>query len=1214
MDPISSAHNEPRLMITKIACENFKSYAGTQELGPFHKCFSSIVGPNGSGKSNVIDAMLFVFGYRAQKIRSKKVSVLIHNSEHHQDVQSCSVTVYFQKIIDLPGDDFQVVPDSAFYVSRTAFKDSSSHYQLNGQKVSFKELATLLRECGIDLDHNRFLILQGEVEQIAMMKPKAQTEHDEGMLEFLEDIIGTSRFKEPIEELSKKVEALNETRAEKLNRLKVVEKEKSDLEGAKVEAEEYLSLKKEVGRKQAFLYQRYVHECSQNQEKAMAKKDELEQQVKGMEKSLTEQQGVRSDKSKEHQRDQRAYEELCEEDDRCKEGIASCEQRDIKARQDLKNAQSNIKKISKGLEKEREQLSGLLEEPDKLKKQIGELEKKMKILEARKVEEEQRLAEVLEGLKTATKDLQEEKEALEPKLIELSQKTNEARSELDVACAELDIYKQKFLAIGRQLSEAKETLVTNEKATAGKTSELAAIEKELPKRAQQLVKVQEELKPLAEAEARLRQQLMAVRVQVEDTRSSLQANRSRGNVLDALMQQKNTGAIPGIYGRLGDLGAIDEKYDVAISTACGPLDYIVVDNMDTAVHCVEFLKVNDIGSTTFIGLDKMEIWRKQATTKISTPENVPRLVDLVRPKDAKFLTAFYFGLKDTLVADNLDQATRIGLQGQTRYRVVTETGQLIDISGTMSGGGGRLQRGRMSSKLHDDVTPQQLVALEKALEAEEKAVEECTGKRSELQERERRLRVELAEMEKQKKKCGRDLELLHEQKTCVQKRMKDLEAQNSASQADPVHLAKLEKQVQQFEKVHKKAAEAMDEVQKQVQSLQDQIMEVGGSRMQQQQAQLDKVVKEIDGSNAAITKAKVAIKTAERNTNKCKDKIASLEKDLENLEAKIEETKGGLTNLEEEARGVVAKQQGIHASMRDLEQRLESRKVELQELDKHENDTEGKLIDFKHSLETYNAKVKENLHKIKHFQNEIKKLGEGKEEVPQLREQELEALDKNAVEYEITTLETQLQQMTPNMAAIEEYKRKEELYQSRLKDLDGITAERDDARKQFEDMRKQRLDLFMAGFSVITSKLKEMYQMITLGGDAELELVDSLDPFSEGIVFSVRPPKKSWKNISNLSGGEKTLSSLALVFALHHYKPSPLYVMDEIDAALDFKNVSIVANYIKERTKNAQFIIISLRNNMFELADRLVGIFKTDNCTKSVTINPTLLSMAVPES
>lgn len=182
-----------------------------------------------------------------------------------------------------------------------------------------------------------------------------------------------------------------------------------------------------------------------------------------------------------------------------------------------------------------------------------------------------------------------------------------------------------------------------------------------------------------------------------------------------------------------------------------------------------------------------------------------------------------------------------------------------------------------------------------------------------------------------------------------------------------------------------------------------------------------------------------------------------------------------------------------------------------------------------------------------------------------------------------------------------------------MSELDAVTDERNNARIKHEVLRRLRLEMFMNGFGQITLKLKEMYQMITLGGDAELELVDSLDPFSEGIVFSVRPPKKSWKNISNLSGGEKTLSSLALVFALHHFKPTPLYVMDEIDAALDFKNVSIVANYIKERTRNAQFIIISLRNNMFELADRLVGIYKTSNCTKSVSIDPRAYGTGIQE-
>ncbi len=149
--------------------------------------------------------------------------------------------------------------------------------------------------------------------------------------------------------------------------------------------------------------------------------------------------------------------------------------------------------------------------------------------------------------------------------------------------------------------------------------------------------------------------------------------------------------------------------------------------------------------------------------------------------------------------------------------------------------------------------------------------------------------------------------------------------------------------------------------------------------------------------------------------------------------------------------------------------------------------------------------------------------------------------------------------------------------------------------------------MFREGFGVINSKLKEVYQHLTRGGDAQLELIDALDPFSDGVNFSVRPPKKSWKEVNKLSGGEKTLSSLSLIFALHYYKPTPLYFMDEIDAALDFKNVSIVADYIKKRTKDAQFIIISLRNNMFDLANKLIGVYKTSDKTKVVNLEPAKL-------
>jgi structural maintenance of chromosome 4 len=200
----TSEGRETRLMITKMVLENFKSYAGVQEIGPFHKRFSSIVGPNGSGKSNVIDALLFVFGKRAKQLRLNKVSELIHKSSGFPNLEYARVSVHFQLIYDdeSSDDDYEVMPDSEFIVSRTAFQNNQSKYTLDGKTSSHTDVGQFLRKHGIDLDNNRFLILQGEVEQIAMMKPKAQSEHEDGLLEYLEDIIGSNQFVDQIKEVS----------------------------------------------------------------------------------------------------------------------------------------------------------------------------------------------------------------------------------------------------------------------------------------------------------------------------------------------------------------------------------------------------------------------------------------------------------------------------------------------------------------------------------------------------------------------------------------------------------------------------------------------------------------------------------------------------------------------------------------------------------------------------------------------------------------------------------------------------------------------------------------------------------------------------------------------------------------------------------------------------------------------------------------------------
>jgi len=221
---------------------------------------------------------------------------------------------------------------------------------------------------------------------------------------------------------------------------------------------------------------------------------------------------------------------------------------------------------------------------------------------------------------------------------------------------------------------------------------------------------------------------------------------------------------------------------------------------------------------------------------------------------------------------------------------------------------------------------------------------------------------------------------------------------------------------------------------------------------------------------------------------------------------------------------------------------------------------------MRNKLEEHTKVLGENRKRLLYWQDKLGKLAlqdveDLGEELPQqdlitYSKDELQDFDKNALKGEIAVLEERTQNSNVELGVLAEYRRRVEELTARSRDLAEAIGSRDTAKKRCEELRRLRLEGFMEGFSTISLRLKEMYQMITMGGNAELELVDSLDPFSEGILFSVMPPKKSWKNISNLSGGEKTLSSLALVFALHHYKPTPLYVMDEIDAALDFRNVS----------------------------------------------------------
>ncbi|KAG5540030.1 hypothetical protein RHGRI_020310 [Rhododendron griersonianum] len=1153
----------PRLFIREMVLRNFKSYAGEQRVGPFHKSFSAVVGPNGSGKSNVIDAMLFVFGKRAKQMRLNKVSELIHNSTNHQNLDSAGVSVHFQEIIDLDEGTYEALPGSDFVITRIAFRDNSSKYYINDRPSNFTEVTNKLKGKGVDLDNNRFLILQGEVEQISLMKPKAQGPHDEGFLEYLEDIIGTNKYVEKIDGSYKELEALNEKRSGVVQMVKLAEKERDSLERVKNEAEAYMLKKLSLLKWQEKATKLGSEYTSAQMVGKQEKVSILDEYLK------TKREEIR----------------------KCNKELKEREAFHMKLMAKVEDS-SKIDDITKDCADSTNMIPQLEEDIPKLQNLLSEQEKVLEeIKENSKVE--------IEMFRDELANVRAELEPWRDQLIE-------HKGKLEVACTESRLLNEKHRA-GFAAYECAQKKMNNIQSTIGtKTLGITSIQNELEKirvDALEACKMEEDCLKEQEALIPLEQ---AARLKVSELSSLMESEKSQGSVLKAILQAKETNELKGICGRMGDLGAIDEKYDVAISTACPGLDYIVVETTSAAQACVEFLRRRNLGVATFMILEKQVGHLPRLKDKVSPPEGVPRLYDLIKVRDERMKLAFFAALGNTVVAQDIDQATRIAYGGNKEFRrVVTLDGSLFERSGTMSGGGSKPRGGKMGTAIRATS-----VSTEAIADAENELAE-MIAKSSKISQniadavrryQDSEFRVSRLEMELAKNQ--KEIYSLKTEHGYLEKHLDSLKAASEPNKDELDRLEELRKIISAEENEIDRLTQGSKQLNEKALELQNKIENAGGERLKNQKSKVTKIQTEIDKSSTEINRHKFQIRRGQEMIKKLTKGIEESKKEKEQLIGEkekllltsnettqkavtVQETYEKMLEVIDHHKDVLDKAKTDYEEQKKTVDELRASEVdadyELQELKKDYKELEMKGRGYNKRLGDLRIDFMKHMEQIQNYLVDQEKLQ------AMLTEHTLaESCDlKRALEI-VALLEAQFEEMNPYLESISEYRRKVSLYNGRVEDLNSVTQQRDDMKKQYDDLRKKR----------------QVYPMITLGGDAELELVDSLDPFSEGVVFSVRPPKKSWKNIANLSGGEKTLSSLAFVFALHHYKPTPIYVMDEIDAALDFKNVSIVGHYVKDRTKDAQFIIISLRNNMFELADRLVGIYKTDYCTRSITVNP----------
>ena len=523
----------------------------------------------------------------------------------------------------------------------------------------------------------------------------------------------------------------------------------------------------------------------------------------------------------------------------------------------------------------------------------------------------------------------------------------------------------------------------------------------------------------------------------------------------------------------------------------------------------------------------------------------------------------------------MEQARSIAY-GKQRFRVVTLDGSVIEMTGTMSGGG-RPMKGRMGQSVKTKTAISRNSMSERDVEALSITAQNIQARINDLQHQQGMLEEEIKALtmsirlkDQEVNRLQLQVKSLIEQIPRLEDQLAKQKKKADSTKTDPAKTHDLKQKVEDSKVEYENKETEVENIQMKVNALNQQIKEISDNKVKFVKEKIVKLAKQIEKFTINVNKLTVEINTIDRNIQKAEESIENAKADITEAESSLRVMNEQRAEFNKDSEDLKERIESLTKQLADTTSDSSTTKKEIAKIAKDEADGKIKRLELDDKVKTMEKSLKEQTAKIPEWQNriEVLRLHEIPNEVmpdPMFKtftEEELNQKDVHDTQYMVTRIEEDLKATKPNLGAIEEYNKKRAVYMERVKVLEDVTLKRNEMREAFDGVKKKRFTEFTEGFQIISRKLKEMYQMITLGGDAELELVDSMDPFTEGIVFSVRPPKKSWKVITNLSGGEKTLSSLALVFALHYYKPSPLYFMDEIDAALDFKNVSIVANYI----------------------------------------------------
>ena len=1158
------------MYLKNIEVYGFKSFA--QKINfEFHNGITGIVGPNGSGKSNVGDAVRWVLGEQsAKQLRGGNMQdVIFSGTENRKPLSFASVS------ITLDNSDHKLPVDyNEVTVTRRLYRSGESEYLINGSGCRLKDIQEMFYDTGIGKE-GYSIIGQGQIDKILSGKPEERRE-------LFDEAAGIVKFKRRKATTLKKLDEERQNLVRVTDILSELTKQLGPLEKQSETARIYLAKREELKELDVNLF------LLDHQRTGELLK-ELEEKLEQAQRELNEAQAAYDQTKIEYDRLEQELEDLNHRLDTLKEEqqqnallkqqyegqVQVLEEQISSGKQNSEHYQNRLTALGEDLDRRTQEKEKLAE--DKL-----ELQSRLKEIRASLSKETEALENIVSNVEECTQAVEDGKNEI-IEILNCRATTKGKVQRFDAMLEQLNIRKAE---ISRRILRLKSEEEVLEKERLNAQKQYDAVTAVIHSTNEECVRLDGEVQ-------KLQDELKKQNSQMEIGQTTYHREASRiterydgyGNSIRRVMEQKNRE--PGIKGVVADIIHVQKDYEVAIETALGgSIQNIVTDNEQTAKRMIGFLKKNRFGRATFLPLSNISGRGGLNQRDVLSEPGVVGTANTLVNADKEYSELVMYLLGRVLVVDNIDHAIAIGKKYRHSLRMVTIEGESLSPGGSMTGGAFKNNSNLLGRRREIEELERSVGILRKELEETQKSIVENRSRRNVLRDTIADFQQKLRQQYVEQNTAKMNLEQLKE---------KEGEIQNSYRQIDREQ-EELRHQAGEIRQDHSSIARELEDSQKDEKELET-FIETKQKELEEWKAEETEKTHELEKIRLEESSLEQQNQFLQENLSRLNSEIAAFQKEsqeiTENLvqsREEIHKKEEGIQELKNTAQECLLKEEQYGSQraqwQEEKEKRSASHKTFFEKRD-HLSEKTSLLDKECFRLRSQTEKIEEQR------EGQISYMWEEYEITPnnalQYRKEEL--TDRQAIKADVTRIKDEIRKLgSVNVNAIEDYKELLERhtflsgqYDDIVKaeeTLEGIILELD------EGMRKQ----FTEKFRDIQREFDKAFKELFGGGKGTLELAEDEDILEAGIRIISQPPGKKLQNMMQLSGGEKALTAIALLFAIQNLKPSPFCLLDEIEAALDDSNVGRFASYLQKLTKNTQFIIITHRRGTMNAADRLYGI------------------------